>query len=318
MVLESTLDYPLISVIIPCYNQGEYLATAIESILAQSYPCKEIVVVDDGSIDNTKEVAQRFAEVRYVYQSNKGLPSARNTGISNSKGKYLVFLDADDWLLSYALQVNWSYLKNDPQLAFVSGGYKLIYVPENKEWDVTREVAADHYLHLLQGNYIGMHASVMFHRWALEKQCYDVTLKACEDYELYLRLAREHPVLHHTNLMAVYRIHTENMSGNYILMLKTAMEVLQRQKSKLRSKQEEMAFSAGFIHFKQYYTLKIYDRLLHNIELDQENSSKEQLALMRYNLSLFIKYLTERRKLRRGKGQLLYQRLAARLRALIK
>lgn len=202
----------------------------------QSYSFKEIVVVDEGSTDNSKAVAERYKDVIYTYQPNQGLSAARNTGLAHSTRDYLVFLDANDWLLPNALQINLRYLGNDPRLAFISGGYKLIYVPENKIWDVTREVLTDHYRHLLQGNYIGMHAAVMFPRWIFNNMQYDTTLSACEDYDLYLQIAKDHPVAHHSELISVYRVHTENMSGNYILMLQTAMAVLNRQsKNRKRS-----------------------------------------------------------------------------------
>ncbi|MBA3285511.1 MAG: glycosyltransferase family 2 protein, partial [Nitrosopumilus sp.] len=80
-----------ISVIITCYNYGHFLSDAIKSILNQSYNNKEIIVVDDGSTDNTKEVAQSFADVVYVYQHHQGLSAARNKGLSVSTGNFLVF-----------------------------------------------------------------------------------------------------------------------------------------------------------------------------------------------------------------------------------
>ena len=81
MYASSSIASDLVSVIIPCYNHGAYLVEAIESILAQTYPNIEIIVVDDGSTDNTKEVACGFEKVRYIYQTNAGLSAARNTGI---------------------------------------------------------------------------------------------------------------------------------------------------------------------------------------------------------------------------------------------
>lgn len=309
---------PLVSVIIPCFNHGAYLAEAIESVRSQNYPHKEIIVVDDGSTDNTKEVSQQFAEVKYIYQGNQGLSAARNTGIAQSAGNYLVFLDADDWLLPGALMTNLQYLESNPGIAFVSGGYKLTYVPENKTWDVTRELSSHHYCHLLQGNYIGMHAAVMFPRRVFAAHRYDITLKACEDYDLYLRLARDHPVLHHTGLLAMYRVHTENMSGNYLLMRQTALTVLKRQREKLRSADEREALQSGLNHFNRYYTEKIYDRLVHNVEIGRENENREIIALWRYNRALFWQYRGERRRLLRKKGLLFHQRLAGRLRLLLK
>lgn len=87
----------MISIIIPCYKQAEFLPDAIESALSQTVPC-EIIVVNDGSPDNTKEIAERYP-VKLINQVNKGLASARNTGIMNATGDRILFLDADDVLL---------------------------------------------------------------------------------------------------------------------------------------------------------------------------------------------------------------------------
>src|SRR5215217_1494790 len=95
---------PLISVIIPCYNQAKYLGEAIESVLGQTYRNFEIIVVDDGSTDDTVEVAGSYGEVECVEQENRGLAEARNAGVRASKGEYLVFLDADDRLLARAFE----------------------------------------------------------------------------------------------------------------------------------------------------------------------------------------------------------------------
>ena len=95
----------LASVIIPCYNQAHFLHEAIESASAQTYSHREILVVDDGSTDNTAKVTAGYPGVRYVRQENLGVASARNTGFKQSRGEYLVFLDADDRLLPEALRV---------------------------------------------------------------------------------------------------------------------------------------------------------------------------------------------------------------------
>jgi glycosyltransferase involved in cell wall biosynthesis len=90
---------PLVSVIIPCYRQARYLPGAIDSAVNQSYPAIEIILVNDGSDDDTEAVAQRYAaQVRYIRQANGGSSSARNAGIRAARGKYLLFLDADDLL----------------------------------------------------------------------------------------------------------------------------------------------------------------------------------------------------------------------------
>jgi glycosyltransferase involved in cell wall biosynthesis len=92
-------DTPLVSVVIPCYRQARYLPEAVESVLAQTHPAVEAVVVNDGSDDDTESVARRYGErVRYVWRPNGGISAARNTGIAHARGAYLKFLDADDYL----------------------------------------------------------------------------------------------------------------------------------------------------------------------------------------------------------------------------
>src|SRR5215208_7628052 len=117
---------PLVSVVIPCYNQAHFLGEAIESVLAQSYPYFEIIVVDDGSPDDTSEVAARYPEVRLVRQENQGVSGARNSGFARSEGEYVVFLDADDRLLPEALEAHLEHLEAHPECAFVSGRYKFM------------------------------------------------------------------------------------------------------------------------------------------------------------------------------------------------
>jgi glycosyltransferase involved in cell wall biosynthesis len=92
-------DRPLVSVIIPCYKQAEYLAGAIDSALAQTYSPVEVVVVNDGSPDDTEKVALSYGDaIVYVGRANGGLSAARNSGIACAKGRFLKFLDADDHL----------------------------------------------------------------------------------------------------------------------------------------------------------------------------------------------------------------------------
>lgn len=105
-----------VSVIIPCYNYGKYLGECIESVLRQTYPVKEIIVVDDESIDNTQEVAERY-NVIYIYQKNKGLSGARNTGIKKATGEYIMCLDADDKLNPGAIEEHMKLVDDDLTIA---------------------------------------------------------------------------------------------------------------------------------------------------------------------------------------------------------
>lgn len=108
---------PFISVIIPAYNYADYAGLAIDSVLAQTYPHFELVVVDDGSTDNTAAVVQSYTDprLRYLHQANRGLPAARNTGIRASRGEILAFLDADDRFHPAKLAAHVDFLRRHPE-----------------------------------------------------------------------------------------------------------------------------------------------------------------------------------------------------------
>ena len=114
---------PLVSIIVPAYNQSHYLEAAVQSALAQTYADVEVIVVDDGSTDDTRAVAQRLTDsrVRYVYQENRGLPAARNTGIRHARGSLLSFLDSDDLFLPDKVRLLLAAMEADPSLGLVAG-----------------------------------------------------------------------------------------------------------------------------------------------------------------------------------------------------
>ena len=130
---------PLVSIIIPCYNKAQYLGETLESVAAQTYPNIEVIVVDDDSPDNTKEVVDRYLQqmgnLNYLHQLNQGPSAARNNGIRASRGKYVMALDADD-LLSPTYVEKCAYcLENHPET-------KLVYTKAtmfgqyNQSWDL--------------------------------------------------------------------------------------------------------------------------------------------------------------------------------------
>ncbi len=288
---------PLVSVIIPCYNHGRYLAESVDSVNQQTYNNVEIIVVDDGSTDDTKVISESLRGIKYIYQHNQGLSAARNAGFQNSKGDYLVFLDADDYLYPDALRINVEYLLQNPAWAFVSGWHDKVdewkYPVEKDELSV---IGAEHYIHFLQGNYIGMHAAVMYSRWALNEFRFDTSLKACEDYDLYLRIARKYPVGCHDKNMAAYRIHGNNMSASIPFMLKSALHVLESQKVYLKNQQEIQAWNNGRTIWTDYYTGKLRDILQRQVYKSRQIPSRaDRQALLRlktsYGLQLEAKIL---------------------------
>lgn len=113
------MEQPLVSAIIPVYNCERYLVDAIESVLAQTYRPIEIIVVDDGSLDDTADIAQSCKEVRYIYQTNQGQGPAMNAGIKAARGEFIAFLDADDLWTPNKLGVQMDYLTEHPHVGYV-------------------------------------------------------------------------------------------------------------------------------------------------------------------------------------------------------
>ena len=216
----------LVSVIIPCYNHARFLRQAIESALAQSYSNFEIIVVDDGSTDDTAEVARSYSMARYVYQENAGRSAARNTGLEHSRGEFVLFLDADDRLLPRAIEKSVLLMHDHPECAFVSGHCRVIdlngvVVAAPRQ----RHVGREHYVELLRrGSFIWCPALVLFRRRVFDfAQGFDPALVPVEDYDLYLRITKDFPVYCHDEVVAEYRQYELNSSRDATVMQRVAL-----------------------------------------------------------------------------------------------
>jgi glycosyltransferase involved in cell wall biosynthesis len=197
----------------------------------------EVVVVNDGSSDCTAHVVEALestanAEVRYIHQANAGLAAARNRGLHESRGEYLVFLDADDRLTPHGIETGVAALEAHPESAFVFGRCRVIsaagaVLPSPGQ----PRMVKDHYRELLRRNYIGTAATVAFRREAVERAGgFNPAVNATADYELYLHIARHHPVHDHGQVVAHHRKHDANMSGNVARMLAETLTVLRGQR----------------------------------------------------------------------------------------
>ena len=109
---------PLVSVIIPVYNGGRHLRAALESVFAQSYRPFEVIVVDDGSTDDSSAIAQSFPDVRYIHQQNQGVAAARNNGIEAARGEFFAFLDQDDLWTPEKLKHQIAHMRSNPELGY--------------------------------------------------------------------------------------------------------------------------------------------------------------------------------------------------------
>ncbi|KQC06106.1 MAG: hypothetical protein APR62_08395 [Smithella sp. SDB] len=123
----------LISVIIPAHNGEDYVAEAIDSVLAQEYKNTEIIAINDGSTDATEDVVRSYAKVHYLYQPRQGASTARNSGIKISSGEFIAFLDADDIWTKNKLKIQMSQFLTNPELDMIFGHVEQFYSPELAE-----------------------------------------------------------------------------------------------------------------------------------------------------------------------------------------
>jgi glycosyltransferase involved in cell wall biosynthesis len=272
----------LVSVVIPCYNGEAFLREAIESALEQSYQRVEVIVVDDGSTDRSSEIAQQFP-VRYIRQPNRGLTASRNLGVCESRGSYIVFLDADDRLKPDAVETGLRVLAERPECAMAVGDHLFISEDGSHLANSRKEyLAASHYEALLRSNFIEMISSVLFRRQVLDEVGgFNTDLRVAEDYELYLRIAREYPICSHPAVVAEYRRHQENTSHNSELMLSMTVGVLRSQSRYIYGDVWRLfAFLEGLRTWRRQYGRQLASELARSFSTVQGHELRRKLLLL--------------------------------------
>jgi glycosyltransferase involved in cell wall biosynthesis len=214
----------------------------------------DIIVIDDGSTDDTAKVAASFPLVRYFFQVNQGLAAARNAGIERAMGEFVCLLDADDWFYPVALLNNLRILVQEEKAAFIYGCYNNV----NQNGIISSHCFSyveGHFAEMLKTNFIGNPSAVIYRKTILGKHPFDTdpSIRGCEDYDLYLSIMRQHPVLHNPLVVSAYRKHANNMSNNHVMMLNSALNVLLRHKQELKSQEEKQAWHEGWHNWQKYY-----------------------------------------------------------------
>jgi hypothetical protein len=246
----------LVSVVIPSYGQAHFLPDAIESVLAQTYPHLEILVIDDASPDNASPIASRYPGVRCIRGENVGMAGARNLGIRSTSGDFLVFLDSDDRLLPQAIETGIEMLEKHPESAAAIGTFQRI--AQDGTPIVTHEqpiVRREHYPRLLKENWAGFPARALYRRAVFEHvRGFDSELDAAADFGLNLEIVRQFPVWSHGALVAEHRKHGDNSSGDAARMLSQTLAAVRRQRSHTKGDPDlRRAYKAARRHWKAYY-----------------------------------------------------------------
>jgi glycosyltransferase involved in cell wall biosynthesis len=224
----------LLSIIIPCFNQAIYLHDCLDSILQQSFSDWEAIVVNDGSSDDTNNVAKAYCQkdsrIKLIEKQNGGLSSARNYGIQNSTGDWLLFLDADDMLMNHHFQETVQVISSKPDVNLIQTGYHhmnedgkqiLHTVVPNNNRDLLPTI-------LIQ-NIGPVHTLIVRRSIILKMQGFDETLNSCEDWDMWIRVGKSGIKKESINKALVgYRLATNSMSRNAERMYMALKDVANR------------------------------------------------------------------------------------------
>lgn len=208
---------PTFSIIIPIYNQAHFLPQTVESVLAQTYTDYELILINDGSTDNTAEVIQQYtAQATTIWQENQGLAGARNTGIRAATGKFIAFLDSDDLWQPNHLATIASLIEHHPQADMFHTGWCYIdasgtILPQAPNAFIVPSEQA--YPAMLRGNFLNGSSYVARKKALVEAGFFDVSFRRLQDWELWLRMLSKGAVLVGSPACLVhYRLHGSSLS----------------------------------------------------------------------------------------------------------
>lgn len=247
MMAHRAMQPPVVSVIIPAYNAEGFIAEAIQSVLEQTYQSYEIIVVDDGSTDKTKDILKGFnSQICCLYQENRGPSAARNAGIAVSQGTYICFLDSDDLWIPHKLEAQLEFLESHQDIDLVFSDHQdfaeededfvvpCSFLDEKKkrfgEGLVTEVPIHDAFLKLVQENFIST-PTVMLKKTCFGKVgLFDENLWSVEDRDLWLRVAVSFNLACLPRVFCKRRIHKSNISKESELTLYARIKVLEKNR----------------------------------------------------------------------------------------
>ncbi len=228
-----------VSVIIPTYQTGRFIAQAIDSVLNQTFPVSEIIVVDDGSTDQTESILRGYGDrIQVIRQMNQGPSAARNTGIRAAQGEFVAFLDADDYWSPDKLQKECSVIQSDPQLGLVF--CDCVFFDNQGQWKKTSFQMAKPakgwvYQDLFIQNFIPTIAVVARRICLAEIGWFDETFRCAEDYDYWIRLSKKWKIDYVEEPLTYYRIHENQTSGNSRQLWTSVVKIKNREISETPS-----------------------------------------------------------------------------------
>jgi glycosyltransferase involved in cell wall biosynthesis len=301
----------MVSIIIPCYNYGHLIAQSIESILTQTYTDIEVIVINDGSTDNTEDVVKAYAEkdnrIKYYKYANAGLGTSRNRGIKHATGAYIQFLDADDVLENRKFEVQLQIFKNNPTAGVVYSSVRyfkndpynvadrlITYWGTDKEW--MPKISGNGFAiaeRAFTGNFSHL-SSALFKREIVDAVGdFDNDLSAVADYHFLLRCVIANAAFFYHDTPGTYslvRWHVSNMSGNVKMMQAEEQRMRIKINDSLTALPQAMYANENAIKSLGYKLTNSWKRhLLSGGKFDVLKKIAQQLRLDKLLLYIFYK-----------------------------
>jgi glycosyltransferase involved in cell wall biosynthesis len=276
---------PKISVIIPTYNRAQYITHALDSVLCQTFPDYEIIVVDDGSTDNTQDILKKYeGKIKTIRQDNQGISKTRNRGIQMAKGEYIAFLDSDDYWAPEKLKEQIQVLDSYPKVGIVYARMPIINKQGEKIGMKPAGVSGKNFKELLEVWGDIPTSTVMTRRDCFDKAgLFESSLEPMEDIDMWIRIARFYDLYEIENkVLAYYRRHDEQITTNkskvYTGLLRIYTKIYNTYPEAPRDLMIRRIVENQYLLAKENYTQGDYKNALNNASA----------AIIRYPLLGFI------------------------------
>lgn len=235
---------PRVSVIIGAYNPGPFLPATVQAVIDQTFQDWELIIVDDGSTEDISAIAEMHEAITYIRQDNRGLSIARNVATLLSQGEYLAVLDQDDVWLPTKLERQVAAMDESPEVGLCYTNFEMIDAA-GQRIGPGFDGGTETYIGLLHGCCINA-SSVLLRREALAASgLFNPFYVGTQDYDMWLKVARQHPMRYVPTIEAQYRQHDNNLSRKYALLFREVEHLFQRHIALARNAGDDVALAAA-------------------------------------------------------------------------
>ena len=293
---------PFFSVAIAVYNKEKYIVETVESVLAQNFDDFEVVIVDDGSTDSSRELIRQFNDkrIKIFSQENQGASAARNYAIAKCSGKYIALIDADDlWTPEHLPNIK-ELILQFPEAQLFATHYEVMYTPHYKV-EANYSIELDNKIQLINDYFAGSMVNSLIHTSSvaftknafLDAGQFDINLRSGEDTDLWIRLGLKNKIAFHTNVSSTYRKYADNnLTSQYLV--EESSKLIGKYKEEEQSNDSLKKFMnlnrfAIAVYAKLSKKGQIYHQILPDINQEDLNFKQRLLLKMPSNMLILMK-----------------------------